>query len=922
MGAYPLWDHLVHALCGAEGAAARDARRHRLGAPARARSCSSPCSRSQPLRGKTWTPGCGNGAERGLDATALAACGLHRRGLDNEVGHRVEPGDRLPRPGRCRAPGTLRGGAGRRSRGSRRDEAPGRGRARLRRGDRRRLPGARRRLHDGSDTLARSGRRRGRALAPERRTRRGPVRARPRAARWRPGSLSPAERPAGRNEQLAEKLRRVTAQRSRTSRSSCSSRSATTRSTWAGYDWLLLTSMTAARELRRRGQGRPRGGRDRPDDGRRMGEVDSSPACRPRRACPPSCPGPPAGSSSPAQRKPAACSSTSWTRLRCRSTGRATPRPSGPRASDLVVLASVRGRARLCGHSDCQAPAGHDRARDDMGGSGAGSSVVSEAADPSWRTRRKRCSSACASTSRPCGTASSPSSDFGLQDDFVGVCHGVIRRIAPDAQIVDITHGIPPARCSRACSVLAQHGAVHARGRSSGRGRPGVGGIRRPVASRTGWTHFRGPGQRPSGAQRGRSGRRGAGPRAREPGEHAAVRRARFTAATSRRAYLALGVPLASSARLIDPDTLVRPDLPEPDADDSRIPAPGARRRRLRNMQLNPTRSTLRPSASSGPRSSPASGPSATTRSRRGRSSDALGRATSPVPGCVSTGLRGRHQPRQRRRRSSMRPRGRGAAHQRRKNVISFELKTTEALRAARDAARAASARPVGAWCEGPLRRMFHSPSGPELGGSIDAGLRPPGAGLAELERGAVADPRPRYRHRACGSGRGATLAGRRRSGPLTSRPGDDRGGASPEASRPSSRAASRFEVVDAVAALRRILLSFDLVVLGEDDPLLRRSPALDRRTGRAMLPSGSPTRKADADLRTARASPLGSSSPSRLQSISPSLRSRAVRLSLPSSAIGSRSRNNDQQGVRGAVSLVRRRRPLLRRLLDPVEFL
>jgi hypothetical protein len=33
--------------------------------------------------------------------------------------------------------------------------------------------------------------------------------------------------------------------------------------------------------------------------------------------------------------------------------------------------------------------------------------------------------------------------DYGRDDDFVGVCHGVVRSIAPDAQIVDITHGIP-----------------------------------------------------------------------------------------------------------------------------------------------------------------------------------------------------------------------------------------------------------------------------------------------------------------------------------------------------------------------------------------------------------------------------------------------------------------------------------------------
>ena len=32
--------------------------------------------------------------------------------------------------------------------------------------------------------------------------------------------------------------------------------------------------------------------------------------------------------------------------------------------------------------------------------------------------------------------------DYGHDDDFVGVCHGVIRSIHPEAQIVDITHGI------------------------------------------------------------------------------------------------------------------------------------------------------------------------------------------------------------------------------------------------------------------------------------------------------------------------------------------------------------------------------------------------------------------------------------------------------------------------------------------------
>ena len=34
--------------------------------------------------------------------------------------------------------------------------------------------------------------------------------------------------------------------------------------------------------------------------------------------------------------------------------------------------------------------------------------------------------------------------DFGLADDFVGTCHGVMKRIAPAVQIIDITHGIAP----------------------------------------------------------------------------------------------------------------------------------------------------------------------------------------------------------------------------------------------------------------------------------------------------------------------------------------------------------------------------------------------------------------------------------------------------------------------------------------------
>ncbi len=34
-------------------------------------------------------------------------------------------------------------------------------------------------------------------------------------------------------------------------------------------------------------------------------------------------------------------------------------------------------------------------------------------------------------------------SDYGVADEFVGVCHGVMARIAPGVQIIDIAHGLP-----------------------------------------------------------------------------------------------------------------------------------------------------------------------------------------------------------------------------------------------------------------------------------------------------------------------------------------------------------------------------------------------------------------------------------------------------------------------------------------------
>lgn len=44
--------------------------------------------------------------------------------------------------------------------------------------------------------------------------------------------------------------------------------------------------------------------------------------------------------------------------------------------------------------------------------------------------------------------------DFGLQDDFVGTCHGVMKTIAPETPIIDISHGIPAGAVLQGALVL------------------------------------------------------------------------------------------------------------------------------------------------------------------------------------------------------------------------------------------------------------------------------------------------------------------------------------------------------------------------------------------------------------------------------------------------------------------------------------
>ena len=83
--------------------------------------------------------------------------------------------------------------------------------------------------------------------------------------------------------------------------------------------------------------------------------------------------------------------------------------------------------------------------------------------------------------------------DYGLEDGFVAACHGVGARIAPHADIIDVTHLIPAGDVRRGAAVLAQTvpflpPAVHVAVVD-----PGVGTARRGVAVAAGDSVFVGP---------------------------------------------------------------------------------------------------------------------------------------------------------------------------------------------------------------------------------------------------------------------------------------------------------------------------------------------------------------------------------------------------------------------------------------------
>jgi S-adenosyl-L-methionine hydrolase (adenosine-forming) len=186
--------------------------------------------------------------------------------------------------------------------------------------------------------------------------------------------------------------------------------------------------------------------------------------------------------------------------------------------------------------------------------------------------------------------------DFGLEDDFVGTCHGVMKRIAPDVEILDVTHGIAPQSILQGALVLANTVPYLPEGIHLAVVDPGVGSERRAVAIRADERVFVGPDNGlliPAAEKAG-----GVADAyeitnreyALEPVSATFHGRDVFAPAA---AHLAKGLDIGELGPGLESGSLVRLELPQPEISQRRIRATCLYVDRFGNMQLNLNRENL-----------------------------------------------------------------------------------------------------------------------------------------------------------------------------------------------------------------------------------------------------------------------------------------------------------------------------------------
>lgn len=181
--------------------------------------------------------------------------------------------------------------------------------------------------------------------------------------------------------------------------------------------------------------------------------------------------------------------------------------------------------------------------------------------------------------------------DYGSADEFVGVCHGVIRRICPAAPIVDITHGIERHAVRQGALVLANALPYMPAGVHVAVVDPQVGTERRGVAVRCDDGRLLvGPDngvlslawQRCGGAIEAVDISRS--PHRLEPVSATFHGRDVFSPVA---AHLAAGVELAEAGDALDPEELHVLELPTPRRDGGRLVAHALAMDRFGNVVLN-----------------------------------------------------------------------------------------------------------------------------------------------------------------------------------------------------------------------------------------------------------------------------------------------------------------------------------------------
>lgn len=160
-------------------------------------------------------------------------------------------------------------------------------------------------------------------------------------------------------------------------------------------------------------------------------------------------------------------------------------------------------------------------------------------------------------------------SDYGYTDEFAGVCRAVIAGIAPDVQVIDITHGVARHAVRQGAVLLANALPFTPPGVHLAIVDPGVGSARRPVAVRVADDDRLLVG--PDNGVLGLACERLGGAVEAVELSSSPVRLVPVTSTFHGRdlfapvaAHLAVGASLAEVGEALDPASLTRVELPEP----------------------------------------------------------------------------------------------------------------------------------------------------------------------------------------------------------------------------------------------------------------------------------------------------------------------------------------------------------------------